>query len=276
MAGAESTRELAAVSPRDGSRIYSGGRLALRRRALEKALHYNELLLERLRARLDETPVSNEASAPPNGTPAPARLHTTLGPRPADSALHTANGASAGEWVPRPAHPPVAKPSESRWVPPNLSLPEAEEPDLGDAMQMSSFEDGFDAPRTGIFARLRVAIGRMPKALGSLPGRLARLARQAPIANAVVALFLLGSVGALILTSTHRPPAHVTARPAPLFAVPVASLPVHRHRRHRHRHVRLPAITVPASLEAPASPPAAAAPASSASLEAPAPSPGVP
>jgi hypothetical protein len=100
-------------------------------------------------------------------------------------------------------------------------------------------------------------IARAAAAFRSIPNRAGRFVREAPLAVASTVLVAAAAAGLLVVAGaeggaqSHRASAPAIVRPAALPGVPVASVPLRRHRRRHRRHLKLPAITVPASLAAP-------------------------
>jgi hypothetical protein len=215
--------------------------------------------------------------SPTNGTPEPNARTAKPAPKaapppgPENGGTPSApSGHALSPWIPRPVQEAAAaKASESPWLPPGLRAPSdlgeggtkgAEETvkprkgppvhplDLAPAVVAPRIANGHDrheAPRAPL-SEPRDEIGRI---LGRI---------RVPAAGVAVALVLLASVAsgaALVLDPSREPVSRPTVRQAALPAVPVASVPLRRHHRRHRRHVRLPKITVPASLEATGSSP---------------------
>ncbi len=293
MAGAQSST-VGAIT-RSQSPFDPDGRSDFRRRVLAKAVRYNELLLEHLRSRLEETPrLRTEPPGAGGAAPrTPAAGAHTAKPAPKTASQRPTNakptpktapppvrenggtpappsGASPSRWIPRPVQKAaVAKPSASPWLPPGMTAA----PDLGEGGPSAPEETTKPRQRPPVHpldltpavvppriangqyrneAPVRPASGRPRAEMRRIPGRI-----RVPATAVAVTLVLLASVAsgtALVLDSTRESVSRPTVRQAALPAAPVASVPPRRHRRHR-RHVRLPVITVPASLAATGSSP---------------------
>ncbi len=177
----------------------------LRRRMLAKAVEYNEVVLARLRARLDEVATTQSASAPPDAT---------------------------SPWEPdSPRNGETPQPRESAWLPPGLSP--SQQPPNGTEQPRALAEGHLEWPGPSHERRSAHRVKRSETVSRKRKGR-----RLLMAVGLILLLTIAIAGGALLLLHHNRSSTSpVTARPS--AAAQAFALPVLRHNRPRHLSIVL-------------------------------------